>query len=88
MDWSAGEVRLLTEAREWTPGERPRRAGVSAFGISGTNAHIILEEPPTAPAAEAGSAAGPPAAGGHPGWLLSAQTAPGLARRRDGWPST
>lgn len=72
VDWSGGTVVLTTESLPWPAGGRPRRAGVSSFGISGTNAHLIIEEPP---AADGGSA---PAPNGVDDiltpWVLSAKT--------------
>ncbi|WP_165906280.1 type I polyketide synthase [Streptomyces sp. Z26] len=52
IDWTEGAVELLQEARAWNPEGRPRRAGVSSFGVSGTNAHLILEQVPAEPRAD------------------------------------
>ncbi|MET8997333.1 SDR family NAD(P)-dependent oxidoreductase [Amycolatopsis sp. NPDC004169] len=69
VDWSAGAVELLTERRAW-PSDRPRRAAVSAFGMSGTNVHTILEEAP----AEDRPATGPDEPGRVVPWVLSARS--------------
>ncbi|MBY8843593.1 SDR family NAD(P)-dependent oxidoreductase [Streptomyces sp. SP2-10] len=67
VDWSAGAVELLTERRDWPELDRPRRAAVSSFGLSGTNAHVILEQAPEPePAADPESAPVP--------WVISAKT--------------
>ncbi|MEU6866528.1 SDR family NAD(P)-dependent oxidoreductase [Streptomyces sp. NPDC046876] len=84
VDWEAGAVSLLTEARPWPAGERVRRAGVSSFGISGTNAHVIVEEAPAEePEADGEGADAPQAEGGLAAlpavpWLVSAKTADAL----------
>nr|WP_275942278.1 type I polyketide synthase [Streptomyces spiramenti] len=83
VDWNAGRVELLADAVEWPAGERPRRAAVSAFGYSGTNAHLIIEEPPRPEPAPATSAVAPEETE-RPGgtvlpWMLSARSADAVA---------
>src|ERR1039457_2009733 len=84
VDWSAGAVRLLTEPVPWPANGRPRRAGVSAFGISGTNAHLILEEYPAPEGVDGGDGAEeagaeePVLAGRVLAWLVSGRSAGAL----------
>ncbi|MEU2038945.1 SDR family NAD(P)-dependent oxidoreductase [Nocardia niwae] len=59
IDWDSVAVRVVAEQRPWPRAQRPRRAGVSAFGISGTNAHVVLEEAPPTSDSEAADDAGP-----------------------------
>ncbi|MFD6347964.1 SDR family NAD(P)-dependent oxidoreductase, partial [Streptomyces roseolus] len=68
VDWEAGAARLLTEQTPWPEADRPRRAAVSSFGISGTNAHVVLEQGDEAPAPAADTAPAAPAL-----WVLSAR---------------
>ncbi|WP_413116535.1 type I polyketide synthase [Streptomyces sp. CY1] len=73
VNWSSGAVELLTEAQEWPERGRPRRAGVSAFGVSGTNAHVILEQAPAAGEDDDGAPAldGTALGGSTVPWVLS-----------------
>ncbi|MFA0845872.1 type I polyketide synthase, partial [Streptomyces rochei] len=79
VDWSEGAVELLTEAREWVSDGRPRRAGVSSFGISGTNAHVILEEAPVQDETEEEAAAPLPVVP----WVLSGRNEAALRAQAD-----
>ncbi|UGT60383.1 SDR family NAD(P)-dependent oxidoreductase [Nocardia asteroides] len=78
VDWSSGGVELLTRARDWPVTEGPRRAGVSAFGVSGTNAHVILEQAPAQEQAPAGEQAPVSVEGGGVVWVLSGRSAEAL----------
>ncbi|MFC8129713.1 type I polyketide synthase [Streptomyces sp. NPDC057302] len=74
VQWEGGGVRLLTEPVPWARGERPRRAGVSSFGISGTNAHVILEEAPEQAPSGTEQVRPEPAQGAVLPWLISGRT--------------
>ncbi|HEX4814880.1 MAG TPA: type I polyketide synthase, partial [Nonomuraea sp.] len=73
VDWTSGAIQLLTDPQPWPHTDHPRRAAISSFGVSGTNAHVILEQPPQPeePPAEVKTPAAAP-------WLLSAHTSEAL----------
>ncbi|WP_378730009.1 SDR family NAD(P)-dependent oxidoreductase [Nocardia brasiliensis] len=79
VDWSSGDVRLLLEAEPWPGHGRPRRAAVSTFGISGTNAHLILEESPPDPPAAPEQRSDPPVVP----WVVSGASAKALPAQAD-----
>ena len=77
VDWTSGNITLLTEPRPWPHTDHPRRAAVSAFGLSGTNAHLIVEQPPAHDHHD-NPATTTPAPTPVP-WVLSAKTPAALA---------
>ncbi|WP_432905347.1 SDR family NAD(P)-dependent oxidoreductase [Micromonospora matsumotoense] len=79
VDWSAGTVQLLAEARQWPDHGQPRRGGVSSFGVSGTNGHVILEQAPPVETVAPVEAAEPPVVL----WPLSGRSAAALAGQAD-----
>ncbi|MFK0297464.1 beta-ketoacyl synthase N-terminal-like domain-containing protein, partial [Streptomyces sp. NPDC090442] len=78
VDWSVGAVELLTADRTWEAAGRKRRAAVSSFGISGTNAHLIVEQAPADAAAEPSHIETTPDADGLATWIVSAPSEAGL----------
>ncbi len=78
VDWSAGAVELLAEARPWPQTGGPRRAAVSAFGVSGTNAHLIIEQAPEEETTAGSADHEPDGAGRIVPWALSARSEEGL----------
>ncbi|WP_329199398.1 SDR family NAD(P)-dependent oxidoreductase [Streptomyces sp. NBC_00667] len=84
VDWSVGDVALLTEAREWQADGRPRRAGISSFGLSGTNAHVIVEQAPEQPEADGTPAPALPAGVAAAPWPVSARSPQALADQARG----
>ncbi|GGX44002.1 hypothetical protein GCM10010341_77270 [Streptomyces noursei] len=80
VDWSGGTVALLDDARPWPRTGQPRRAGVSAFGVSGTNAHVVVEQ---APETETPAEPAPEAAPTVVPWVVSGRSREALQAQLD-----
>ncbi|MEU7673152.1 type I polyketide synthase, partial [Streptomyces huasconensis] len=80
VDWSAGAVELVTDTCAWPESGRVRRAGVSSFGVSGTNAHVVVEQAPVVerPGEVESGPVGVVAGGGAVPWVVSGRSAEGL----------
>ncbi|NLU78444.1 type I polyketide synthase [Micromonospora sp. HNM0581] len=83
VDWSSGAVRLLVEGRDWERAVGPRRAAVSSFGVSGTNAHVILEETPVPAALAPVRRPGAVVSARLVPWLVSGRNAAAVAQQAD-----
>ncbi|MFH8446746.1 type I polyketide synthase [Streptomyces sp. NPDC018026] len=89
VDWTAGNIRLLTERMDWPDNGHLKRAGISSFGLSGTNAHVIVEEPSAAEPVEADAgASGAPVGSSVVPWVVSGRGVSAVvaqAERLAGW---
>ncbi|WP_040697906.1 ketoacyl-synthetase C-terminal extension domain-containing protein, partial [Nocardia vinacea] len=77
VDWTTGTVELLTQEQPWPRNGHPLRAGISSFGVSGTNAHVILEQAPAVVEPVPGTESLVPVTAGGLVWVLSGRTGEG-----------
>ncbi|MET8949148.1 type I polyketide synthase, partial [Streptomyces sp. NPDC004542] len=83
VDWSTGNIELLTDPLIWPDNGHPKRAGISSFGLSGTNAHVIVEEAPEAETPEVTAEAVAPVRSSIVPWVVSARGAAGVSAQAE-----